>query len=152
MNINIGVDEIPLEKYALIVCSSILHFFSVDSCISLVNSWHKNIVPGTLIYVEVHSEKHPSNNPNDPENNQYFKHFFSEADLDIVFPSDRFEILYFSDTQKTQTAEENAILNLWLDKWYEINNITDKTYIEEDKAEYSKNNRQANFSVIYKCK
>jgi hypothetical protein len=151
-NLNIGVDEIPLEKYALIVCSNLLHFFSIESCISLVKSWYKNIVQGTLIYVEVHSEKHPSNNPNNPDNNEYFKHYFSERDLDILFPSDKFEILYFSDTQKTQTAEENAILNLWLDKWYEINKITDKREIEEDKAEYLKNNRQANFSVIYKCK
>lgn len=152
LKLNIGFDEIPSEKYALIVCSNLLHFFSIDNCISIVNSWYKNIVSGTLIYIEVHSEKHPSNNPNNPENNEYFRHYFSEKDLEMVFPSERFEILYFSDTQKTQTAEENKIINLWLDKWYEMNNIKNKKYIEEDKAEYLKNNRQANFSVIYKFK
>lgn len=152
LNLEIGVDEIPKEKYALITCSNLLHFFTVTECISLINSWSKNISSGTLFYIKVHSEKHPLNNPSDPENNYYFKHFFSKEDLTSIFSPDKFETLYFSDTQETQTAEENAFINFWLDKWYELNFITDQEEIEEDKAKYLKNIGQSNFSVVYKCK
>lgn len=105
---------------------------------------------GTLLYVEVHSDKHPSNNPSNPENNEYFKHYFSESDIEKVFPNEKFEAIYFSETQRTQTAETFEFINLWLDKWNELNFITDPEEIAEDKEAYFKNNRQANFTVIFR--
>jgi len=142
--------KIPENKYALIICSNILHFFNIKDNIRIKDSLVEYSSPGTLIYVKVHSERHPSNKSVDLNKDAYFKHFFTINDLNNIFSEPDFERIYVSETQSYNTKEEVDFLNNWLDKWFEINNVTDINVIKKEKENYLKDDNQAYITAIYR--
>ena len=73
-------DGLPDTTYSLIILSNLLHFFRLSKCIKIGELIKQKISTGTLVYIAVHSDKYFMNNPSDPNNNSYFKHYFTISD------------------------------------------------------------------------
>ena len=106
-------DKIPTQKYSIIILSNILHFFSIHDCLKLKDEIDKYSTAGTIIYIEVHSIEHSQNDPNNPDNNEYFKHYFSIDDLQQIFPTNKYEYLSVKEEMKSQSEEEIALIESW---------------------------------------
>jgi len=149
LNLDIQKERIPERNYALIVCSNLLHFFSLAESKEILKLLNKNTIKGTFIYVTVHSNKHHSNKP-DKIGKTGFKHFFSTDELNDLFLDIGYERIYLSDTVRESTSEETRFQNLWLDEWFRLNNQTDKDAIIKYKENHFKENNHANLEAIYK--
>lgn len=145
-------DKVPNNKYSLIVLSNILHFYSLKDCIKIGEKLLEHCSKGTLIYVCVHSYRHYKNNPNDPSNNTYFKHYFTNADLERVFPKESFEIIYQADVSKNLPKLELEIIDVWLDQSIRAEGYTDPYDIMEMKLDYLQDLVHSNLNVIFRRK
>lgn len=145
-------DGIPKNKYALIVLSNILHFYSLNDCIKIGKQLLESCSKGTLIYVCVHSHRHYKNAPNDPDNNEYFKHFFTNPDLEKVFPKELFEIIYQADVSRKLPKLELEIANIWIENSLRAQGYTDPYEIMEIKADYLQDINHSNLNFIFKRK
>lgn len=145
-------DELPRNKYSLIVLSNILHFYSLNDCVKIGKQLLEHCSKGTLIYICVHSSRHYHNNPDDPDNNEYFKHYFTNADLEKVFPKESFEIIYQADVSRSLPKLEFEIINVWLEKSLRAEGYTDPYEIMEMKSDYLKDLTHSNLNFIFKRK
>ena len=145
-------DGLPDRKYSLIILSDILHFFSLGECIKIGELIKRKSSAGTLIYVRVHSHKYYMNDPQDPNNNDYFKHYFRVSDLEKVFPNNQFERLYCAEIEKTDPKFEKDLINDWLDKALKAEGIKDPKEIEIAKRDYLKNMTQSDIVAIFRRK
>lgn len=93
-------DKLPKNNYSLIILSNFLHFFSMQDCSKIISSLFALSVKGTLFYAVCHSNKHPHNNPENPKNNDYFKHYFSEKDMNTLFDEENFERIFLPTYKK----------------------------------------------------
>lgn len=142
-------DELPVNKYSLVIMSNILHFFSLSDCSILIDKLTSHTVRGTLIYTLCHSTTHPNNDPLNSDNNEYFKHYFSEKDLQGLFPENDYDRIYFADIQKATSRFDVSIMRKWLNKVIDRN---DKNK-EADIQEYiDANGTQADLICIYRKK
>ena len=86
LKLTLPKDELPNEIFSLVAMSNFLQFFTIDECHNIVKQLLNRTTKGSLIYIVVHSHKHHYNEPkNRKENNNYFKHFFTEEDLNQIF-------------------------------------------------------------------
>jgi SAM-dependent methyltransferase len=152
LNLNFPKDDLPDLTYSLIVFSNLLHFFTLKECVEIGKLIAKKSTKGTLVYAGVHSVKFYANNPTNPENNDYFKHYFTIRDLDKVFPSHLFERIYYADMEKTDSQSERDLAEEWIDKDLEAEGITDPKQIDLIKKDYLKNKRQSDIIAVYRKK
>jgi SAM-dependent methyltransferase len=145
LSLDLEKQEIPDNVYSLVICSNIFHFFDKPKGIEIGQSIANKTTTGSLVYLQVHSTKHPSYRPgSDTE----FSHFFTLEDIDSIFNNTEFERIYTADIQRAPTKEQREFTNRWLDKWLEKNGKTNPQYIKNHKANYFKDSLQAYYTVI----
>lgn len=152
LNSNFPQDNLPENSYSVIILSNLLHFFSLDQCRQLEKKLSVNTQKGTLIYVQVHSYRHYANNPKDPGNNDYFKHYFKIKDLTQIFPPDKYQVVYQAEIEKIYSQTEQVIISKWLDRSFEVQGVFDIQTKEELKKEYLEEARQSNIQMIFRRK
>lgn len=101
-NLSLITDEItpeliPDEKFAVILLSNILHFFELHVSQNIISKCINNLMPGGLILIVVHSIYHPDFKKPDPFS--YFKHYFTEREIEDNFDQNEFRRLYKSQTE-----------------------------------------------------
>ncbi len=144
--------DIPSRVYSLIILSNLLHFFTLEKCKEIGNLIGKKISKGALVYVCVHSDKYYANNPEDPNNNEYFKHYFTTSDLEAVFPDTQFERIYFATVDRIASKSEEELIGEWIDMRLKVDGITDPEECNAIKEEYLQNNRYSDLLAIFKKK
>jgi len=145
IELDINKQDIPENVYSLVICSNIFQFFNLSKGKEVGQSIANKTTTGSLIYLQVHSTKHPSYNSRKKSG---FTHFFTLEDIDAIFNNEVFERIYTADIQSSGTKENTEFTNFWLDKWYEKNGITDLEEITNRKDDYLKNNLHAYFTII----
>jgi ubiquinone/menaquinone biosynthesis C-methylase UbiE len=145
-------DSLPDKRYSLIILSNILHFYTFQECIKIGEPIKQKASKGTLVYVAVHSDRHYTNNPKDPNNNIYFKHFFKITDLAKVFPSIHFERLYCAEIERSDSKMERDLISAWLDEYLKSEGITDPKEIALEKKDYLKSKNEAGIVAIFRRK
>lgn len=152
LNQSFPQDGLPDKQISLMIFSNILHFYSLDQCVEIGDLISKKSSRGTLIYVAVHSSAYYKNNPEDPDNHEYFKHYFTDGDLKKVFPENLFERLYYADIEKQDSKAEMAIAEEWIDRLIKASGITSRREIAEIKRENLKNTRHSDLHLILRRK
>ena len=152
LNRTIPNDEIPEKIFSVIIISNFLHFFTLKRCEEIIQKLLGRITSGSLIYLTVHSTKHPRNNPEDPNNNAYFQHYFSESDLNKLFPKDYFERIFFADMQQKKSEFDKKVLEKWYEKIFDSKGITSKEFRKKKIEEAFKDDQQAALSCIFRRK
>jgi hypothetical protein len=95
INITIPKNETPKEIFSLVIASDFLHFFSMEDCRKITSQIVSRTQKGSLIYIKVHTKSHSYFKSADPGLHVYFKHFFSEIDLTMLFDEKYFERITF---------------------------------------------------------
>ncbi|QJD97693.1 class I SAM-dependent methyltransferase [Mucilaginibacter robiniae] len=150
LNLTLLNDPLPLETYSVVFLANILHFFDLVQCQKIINQLKLNLVSGSFIYVWAHSDKYYRNDLNDPENNEYFKHYFTLADLDSLFIPSGFERLLYSETERLFSKKEMKTQEKWLEKFLDHMEIFDKNERQSIKDEELINNPENDIMCIYK--
>jgi len=150
IKLNFPVDALPKDKFSVIILSNILHFFSFEQCVEIEKVVDNIAECGTMIYISVHSYKFYMNDPENPDNNEYFKHYFKIEDLKYIFPKEKYEYMFVAEIDKIDSKQEIEIVNKWIDKYLAINEITDISIINEIKEDYLKNKSQSDIQVIFR--
>ncbi|MGC4034440.1 MAG: class I SAM-dependent methyltransferase [Chitinophagaceae bacterium] len=143
-------DALPSRQYSVIILSDLLHFFTLDECVEIGKIILNLSTKGTMIYVGVHSIKHYKNNPEDENNNEYFKHYFAISDFEKIFSNEHFERVYLADIQKEDSKAELELVDEWLNRVLRVEGITDQKEIEENKKDYLDQKSQANIIAIFR--
>jgi len=150
LNKNFPQDDLPNEQYSLIIISNLLHFFTFEECLEIGKLISKISTKGTLIYVVVHSDKHYAKKSQEQKKENYFKHFFSTTELDLIFPNPLFESIYCAEIEQTDSKKVVEFTKEWINEYCKVNNITDAQTIERTKSEHLKNKKQSNIEVIFR--
>jgi hypothetical protein len=95
---------------------NILHFFSMKECAEIIAKIDERLVKGSLITLCVHSTKHPANDSANPDSMAYFKHFFTQEDVDSLFPANQFDRLYFADVIRNYDKKDAKVSALWAER------------------------------------
>ena len=151
-NQNFPQTGLPNKEYSLIIFSNLLHFFTLDECVEIGKLVSQKSISGTFIYVGVHSDKHYANNPENPNNNDYFKHYFTIHDLETIFPNELFERIYYAEVDKVDSKMEREFTEEWLDRLLKVAKVTDPKRIDQAKKDYLKNKSQSDIIVIFRKK
>lgn len=150
LNLTLLDDILPSETYAVVFLANILHFFSLAQCHEILTQLKLNLVSGSFIYLWVHSDKYYRNEPSNPENNDYFKHYFTLADLDNMFIPSGFERVLFSETERFFSKKEMQTQEKWLEKILDHMNIFDQSERDSIKDEELINHPENDIMCIYK--
>lgn len=150
LNLTLLSDNLPTEPYSVVFLANILHFFNLVQCQEIISQLKLNLASGSFIYVWAHSDKYYRNDPSDPENNGYFKHYFTLPDLDGLFIPSGFERLLFSETERLFSKKEMQTQEKWLEKILDHMNIFDKGERESIKDEELINQPEADIICIYR--
>ncbi|HEK22195.1 class I SAM-dependent methyltransferase [Mucilaginibacter sp.] len=150
LNLTLLNDTLPSETYSVVFLANILHFFDLAQCQNIITQLTLNLVSGSFIYVWVHSDKYYANDPSNPENNDYFKHYFSLADLDGLFIPSGFERLLYSETERLFSKKEMQTQEKWLEKHLDHLEIFDESERESIKEEHLINNPESDIICIYR--
>ena len=118
-------EALPAGKYAMVILYNILHFFSLKECGELMEKLYGHLIPGSLISICVHSTKYYMNDPADPDNYEYFKHYFTQEDLDLLFPSKNFERIYSADVERIYGKKDHEVAKIWGERIIAAMNIKD---------------------------
>jgi hypothetical protein len=115
---------LPAGPYAMVIMYKILHFFSLKECKEVVAKVDQNMVKGSLVSICVHSSKHPANDPANPDNEAFFKHFFTQEDFESLFPANKFDRLYHADIERNYEKMNLQVAALWAEKVITDMNVT----------------------------
>lgn len=143
-------DPLPSETYSVVFLANILHFFSLTQCPDIINQLKLNLVSGSFIYVWAHSDKYYRNDSSNPENNDYFKHYFTLTDLDNLFIPSGFERLQYSETERFFSKKEMQTQERWLEKYLDHLEIFDESERESIKDEELINYPENDIICIYR--
>jgi hypothetical protein len=122
----------------MVILYNILNFFSLKECSALIEKINEHLITGSLISVCVHSTKYYKNNPADPHNNEYFKHYFTKEDLYVLLPPENFERLYSADVERIYGKKDHEVAKLWGERLItamKIKDGRDKAYIRRQGKE-----------------
>lgn len=145
-------DETIFDRdYALLIFSHLFHFFTLDENIKIGKLIADKTKSGALIYSRSHSKNHYTNKPDHPNSDDpYFKHFFSVADLDVVFPADKFQRLYYAEIESEISTIERNIQIKWIEEVCRRANIRDRREITQIKRDHFKDQRESMVDAIYR--
>jgi SAM-dependent methyltransferase len=149
-NLTLLRDSLPKETYSVVFLANILHFFSLQQCKKILSQIRINLVSGSFVYVWTHSDKYYMNDPSNPENNDYFKHYFTLADLDSLFIPLGVKRLLHSEQERLFSEKEMQTQKKWLEKYLDHLEIFDKEERASIIKENWKNNPEADIMCIYK--
>jgi SAM-dependent methyltransferase len=152
LDITLPNEELPNVKFALVILSNILHFFEMVGCTKIVEQLEKRTLQGSLIYISVHSTKYYMNTPENPDNNEYFKHYFKQEDLDTLFTGDTFEKIYLADIQRQESKLDKDIVDKWINKNLDHDGIINKKVRAKIKADYLSDKLESDIVCIYRKK
>lgn len=150
LNLNLISDDLPSETYSVVFLANILHFFNLAQCRTLITQLKLNLVKGSFIFVRVHSDKYYANDPSNPENNEYFKHYFTLADLDNLFIPAGFERLLFTETERLFSKKEMQTQERWLEKYLDHLEIFDESERKSIMNEELINHPEADIMCVYR--
>lgn len=150
LNRTLLIDALPSDTYSVAFMANILHFFNMVQCQDIISQLKLNLVTGSFIYVRVHSDKYYANDPSNPENNEYFKHYFTLTDLDNLFIPSGFERLLFSETERFFSKKEMQTQEKWLEKYLDYLNILNKSRRKSIMSEQLQNNPESDIICIYR--
>ncbi len=150
LNLALLSDPLPSQTYSVVFLANILHFFNLAQCDEIITQLKLNLVSGSFIYVWVHSDKYYANDPTNPENNEYFKHYFTLADLDNLFIPSGFERLLFSESERLFSKKEMQTQEKWLEKYLDHLEIFDERERESIKDEELINHPENDIICIYR--
>jgi SAM-dependent methyltransferase len=123
---------LPAHQYALISFSNLLHFLPWEECITAIADLASYVVPGTQLYVRVHSDRHVQNQVDDPaERYDYFKHYFTTKDIEFLFPAGEFQYLYLAEVTSAYTKEDKDFDTLWVREWCHQQGVYNTVRIEQ---------------------
>jgi len=126
LNLTIPKNNLPEKKFAVVIMSDFLHFFTMNDSKALISEIAERTSKGSLIYIRVHSKKHSYNNPSYPDISDYFKHFFSQEDLDVLFNHADFECLTCSENKQfVKSKYEHTMEVEWFTGLLDQEGITD---------------------------
>lgn len=143
-------DPLPKGVYAMVVLFNILHFFSLKNCATFIEKLEQHLKSGSILSICVHSVKYFANDPTNPGNNEYFKHYFSQGDLDNLFPSAKYDRLYRSDIERQLCKKDQEVAALWAERIIEYFKITDPLTKGEIRQNAKDNSIQADLICVYK--
>ncbi len=139
-------------KFDGIVISNILHFYDLAEIkAKILPPLFDLLKASSILIVTVHSTKHPSSKHLITEAS-YFKHFFTEADLEMLFPAVQFQTLCYQTKSWHTTVYDEEFLKTWLQQYHHDNGVFDSKAIQRAQNNYLKNGRQDNITVVYKKK
>lgn len=149
-------DQLPNREFSIINLSMLLHFFTIEECSALSEQLLPISKTGSLFCINVHSDKHKENSPENKNRFNYFKHYFSETDLNNLFPAEQFERLYFDNTLRRLSSKELDVMELYgrkmVLKGWEGRSVSE-TFIKAKSVEFREmqKNRElvATLSAIY---
>jgi len=118
-------EALPVGKYAMVILYNILHFFSLQECSELIEKIYGHLITGSLISICVHSTKYYMNDPANPHNNEYFKHYFTQEDLDLLLPAKNFERIYRADVERIYGKKDHEVSIKWGERLITVMNIKD---------------------------
>lgn len=145
LNLTLLSDKLPAEIYSVVFLANILHFFNFSQCQEIIAQLKQNLVSGSFVKVWVHSDKYYKNDPGDPDNHEYFKHYFTLTDLDNLFIPMGFERLAYSETERYSSKKER-----WLDKYLDHLKIFNKKERKSIKNENLINNPENDIIGVYR--
>ncbi|RDI11247.1 methyltransferase [Flavobacterium sp. AG291] len=142
LNITIPEKEIPQEIFSLVIASDFLHFFSIEDSKYIISQITSRTQKGSLIYVRVHSKSHSYSNSQNKNVHNYFKHFFTEDDLNNLFDEKYFDRMLFSNTvQDIRPKFEREFETKWtekvLDEYKIFNQRQRQAHLDENIKEMS---------------
>lgn len=153
LNITIPEKEIPNEIFSLVIASDFLHFFSMENCSKIISQIVSRTKKGSLIYIKVHSKSHSYYKSSSPELHEYFKHFFSEADLTELFDEKYFERMIFSDTvQDIRPGFKRELEIKWTERVLDEYQVFDPEEREEELKSAKKESSIGYLECIYRRK
>jgi SAM-dependent methyltransferase len=152
LNLKFPQDGLPDDFYSVIILSNLLHFFTFDECKNIGNLINKIARKGTFIYTVVHSHTYYMNDPQNPDNNEYFKHYFTVDDLKAIFPIEKYEWVYLAEIEKLSSDTENSIINTWLDTLLEKGGIKNPRTKKKYKSDYLKNRGESQIQFLLRKK
>jgi hypothetical protein len=153
LNITVPKKEIPKEIFSVVIASDFLHFFSMDDCRKIISQIVSRTQRGSLIYIKVHSKSHSYFESTDPGLHEYFKHFFSEADLTALFDEKYFERITFSDTVQSIRSKFTRDLEIkWTERLLDEYQISDPTERKENLEQSAKESNVGYLECIYRRK
>lgn len=150
LNLTLLSDTLPSETYSVVFIANILHFFSLTQCKKIIRQLKPNLASGSFVYVWVHSDEYYRNDPSDPENNEYFKHYFTLDDLDNLFIPSGFERILFSETERFFSKKEMQTQEKWLEKYLDHLEIFNKSDRNSIKNEQLINYPESDIMCIYR--
>ena len=150
LNLSLMSDPLPAETYSVVFLANIMHFFNFPQCLEIVAQVKSNLSPGSFVFVWAHSDKYYKNDPGNPDNNEYFKHYFSLSDLDNLFIPSGFERLYHSEFERLFSKKEMQTQERWLEKYMDHLKIFDKRERKLIKSENLINNPESDIIGIYR--
>ncbi|MES2827680.1 MAG: class I SAM-dependent methyltransferase [Bacteroidota bacterium] len=150
LNLTLLSDNLPAEPYSVVFLANILHFFNLAQCQEIIAQMKLNLASGSFIYVWAHSDKYYRNDPSNPENNEYFKHYFTLTDLDNLLVPAGFERLLYSETERLFSKKEMQTQERWLEKYLDHLEIFDQSERQSIKKEHLINNPEADIIGVYR--
>lgn len=150
LNLALLSDSLPSETYSVVFLANILHFFNLQQCQEIITQLKINLVPGSFLYVWVHSDKYYANDPTNPDNYEYFKHYFTLSDLDNLFITAGFKRLLYSETERLFSKKEMHTQERWLEKYLDHLKIFNKRERAALMREHLVNNPESDLICIYK--
>jgi SAM-dependent methyltransferase len=149
-NLTLLSEPLPSGIYAVVFLANILHFFNLMECQKIITELKRNLVKGSMVYVWAHSDKYYRNDPSNPDNYEYFKHYFTLSNLDNLFIPSGFERLAFSETERLFSKKEMQTQEKWLEKYLDHLKIFDKRERKSIKNENLVNNPENDITCIYR--
>lgn len=150
LNLTLLSHPLPSETYSVAFLANILHFFNLNECQKIITQLKRNLVQGSFVYVWAHSDKYYKNDPRDPDNNEYFKHYFTLADLDQLFIPSAFERLVYLETERLFSKKEMQTQEKWLEKYLDHLKIFDKRQRKSIKKDNLVNNPENDIICVYR--
>lgn len=141
---------LPAGTYAMVILYNILHFFSLKECRELMEKLYGHLITGSLISVCVHSTQYYMNDPANPHNNEYFKHYFTQEDLDQLFPSKNFERVYSADVERIYGKKDHEVYKMWGEKIIAAMNIKDGRVKADIRRQGKEKLKEAEIICVYK--
>lgn len=151
IELELDKQDIPQNVYSLVICSNIFHFFDLDRGKEIGQSIANKTTKGSLIYLQVHSTKHPYLKLGKKSG---FSLFFTIEHIDAIFDNKDFERIYTADIQLISSKEDYEFENYYLDEWlaYKYKGRLSAQQINDFKAEHLKADLNAYLKVMLRRK
>ncbi len=102
--------KLPEEEFAIISICNVLHFFDFGTAQLIIDRLSQILMPGGWIITKNHHKDHLySNNPRILGPTGNYKHFFSEKDIERLFPTQVFTEKYIKVEDHVHDEKERMV-------------------------------------------